>query len=771
MEATATAGQYYLKSKETGKYINAAGNTSGSAITFDETASTYWTLDQTNANTSKYSWAIRPNGTAGVSLNNNGVAGNACPYMKVNDHNNSGQGCDLWTFDDVMDQQSPTLPDGKYIQISDTKADFLTVASGADDNDHWYIMTQTRGGETPMYDNGMSNIQRASTSTVIKGQSIVGNEKYLVRFFGTGTDGQYYVQFATGRYIASDLTVNSRAGAQAFMIYNINSVATHIGWNIVESDGTCGKHIDNNGAGSTVVLYGNKEVLTSTGGNSDWSIYPVSFTDGVPISFTLTAPETGQSFSGSYSTGWSGAHTALPVLTGAGEYTLSNASFTQDGETYSMTADIAFPFPVSTAAKKTPTGIRSKLGPATWRAKASGDVYQAYSTNNEDNITVDNADEFQWYIYPSYADGIFSYKIQNKASGTYFPSFSGSQSTNTVNDLVEEASAGTFYLLPCNSNYYGFSISSAGQVFLTINSGNTDNQSIWTWSKNNNHQGSNLSFPVITKGEEYILPLFETLKNAEKFSILEGSTVVGPTEFGAPKDINTAIDNAQSVEETVAAKYEFINSEDAQKIQTYLNAVARYGALTNYQFTVKYSFSTLILPCPSTLPSGIALYGCSATEEDGTTLALSSISGNIAQNVPYIIESTVGNKYTIIGWDKGSRATHTSGWLVGNLAETAAPVPEDSYVLAVNKTTGHQAFYVTNGTVTCPQYKCYLTVPAGGATPRTLYFPGEGEQTGIESVFGADENGTVTIYNLAGQRLNKLEKGINIVNGRKVLVK
>lgn len=254
LEATSTANQYYLKSKETGKYINAAGNTNGSAISFDEEASTYWTIDQTNANTSKYSWAIRPNGTAGVSLNNNGSATSGCPYMKVNVHNSNTQGCDLWTFDDVMDQQSPTLPDGKFIQISDTKADFLTPATSADDNDHWYVMTQVRGGETPMYDNGMNNIQRAATSTVIKGQSISGNEKYLVRFFGTGNDGQYYVQFATGRYIASDLTVNSRAGAQAFMIYNINSEATHIGWNIVKADGTCGQHVDNNGAGSTVVL-------------------------------------------------------------------------------------------------------------------------------------------------------------------------------------------------------------------------------------------------------------------------------------------------------------------------------------------------------------------------------------------------------------------------------------------------------------------------------------------------------------------------------------
>jgi hypothetical protein len=41
--------------------------------------------------------------------------------------------------------------------------------------------------------------------------------------------------------------------------------------------------------------------------------------------------------------------------------------------------------------------------------------------------------------------------------------------------------------------------------------------------------------------------------------------------------------------------------------------------------------------------------------------------------------------------------------------------------------------------------------------------------SGIENV--EQEEGVKTIYNLAGQRLTKMQKGINIVNGKKVLVK
>ena len=44
------------------------------------------------------------------------------------------------------------------------------------------------------------------------------------------------------------------------------------------------------------------------------------------------------------------------------------------------------------------------------------------------------------------------------------------------------------------------------------------------------------------------------------------------------------------------------------------------------------------------------------------------------------------------------------------------------------------------------------------------------KNTGIEGV-EANNNGKVIIYSLDGRRLNKAVKGINIINGKKVLVK
>ena len=48
-------------------------------------------------------------------------------------------------------------------------------------------------------------------------------------------------------------------------------------------------------------------------------------------------------------------------------------------------------------------------------------------------------------------------------------------------------------------------------------------------------------------------------------------------------------------------------------------------------------------------------------------------------------------------------------------------------------------------------------------------FLGFGDADAISSIKAETEN--AEIFNLAGQRLQKLQKGINIVNGKKVLVR
>lgn len=1009
LEPTGTNGQYYLKSEKTGKYINAANTNSGATITFDSEHTTYWTVDQTNAVTAKYSWAIRPNGTAQRSLNNNGAGTTTCPYLKVLSHTGSNQGCCLWTFETEMfgkpafggtvwtwsttsnifdatgqtptatpgrvgsmgpvykfvnagtasvnpstntsdgggvwvvggntnvttsmggyagnilveessaianvtfsnqlknteyfntnaclwtngtvninlgnsdkkilhidnnskplrwfigengvvntaftsvdnaskgweiqvvvadmprvsesdtertrqkkvvtwgadlsanissitvwykntagvytkldnstavsydasgitityedaglEEKCPSLDAEKYITYNPaTKANFLETATSAFDNTHWYVMTQTRGGETPMYDNNAETLKRASTTDRYNGRHTDVAKKYLVRFFPADTEGQYFVQFGTGKFINANLTTGSVAEAAAFKIYKVNGEDGRIGWNRASDD----QRVDNNGAGNTLAYWGSGQGASA---NNVWALYPVEFTDPVTINYTLSAGN-GETYAGSYSMGWGYEQTELPTLIGAAGSSMSNVVFTKSGESYTATMDITFPFPVSSATVKNPTGINSEFNSKVyWRAKLSEENYIASSTNTLNTVTLANASEFQWYIYPTWTNGVFSYKIQNKRASLYMPKFGGAaQDPNTNNNLVAEEEAGSFYFMPCTGTGKGFSINAAGTIFMTVNTGTDDNQAIWTWTKTGTHVGSNLAFPVIEKSEEAINEKFNKYKNATPLAILEGSTVVGPTEFeNNPTVINAAITDAQAIaDDDLQAKYDFnTNATQGQAIQTYLDAVARYGALYNYQFTANYQYGTIILPCPSSKPTGLTFYSCTVGE-DGVLILTDA--GNMVHDTPYIYEqdseATI-KKYTIIGWDKGGRDTYSGGTtncLTGTLKADGEPVPEYSYVLAVQKSNGRQGFFRTDGTVTCPQHRCYLTAPSSTTAPKAFYFDNQGETTSIETIFG-NGNERPAIYDLSGKRLNRLQKGVNIVNGHKVIVK
>ena len=173
----------------------------------------------------------------------------------------------------------------KFVSVG-AKGSTMTPATSTTDDSHWYLMTQVRLGESVMYDAGSgSKLKRGSTAQTaasFDGMRRSEAENFLVRFLGTGTTGVYNIQFANGRYIDSSLNSGTTPGNYFF--YNINNTDGHFGWNLTEDGTTYGSRVDNNGAGYTVSFWGSGQV-TSTGGNNDWYIYPVTFTD--PTSYTI----------------------------------------------------------------------------------------------------------------------------------------------------------------------------------------------------------------------------------------------------------------------------------------------------------------------------------------------------------------------------------------------------------------------------------------------------------------------------------------------------
>ena len=99
-------------------------------------------------------------------------------------------------------------------------------------------------------------------------------------------------------------------------------------------------------------------------------------------------------------------------------------------------------------------------------------------------------------------------------------------------------------------------------------------------------------------------------------------------------------------------------------------------------------------------------------------------------------------------------------------------VVSNGTLYALAKIDGIVGFYqvgTAESAVTIPAGKAYLDgVPS---SVKAYIFDFDDDATGLDAVNGEGFMVNGPIYNLAGQRLNKMQKGINIVNGKKVMVK
>lgn len=131
---------------------------------------------------------------------------------------------------------------------------------------------------------------------------------------------------------------------------------------------------------------------------------------------------------------------------------------------------------------------------------------------------------------------------------------------------------------------------------------------------------------------------------------------------------------------------------------------------------------------------------------------------NVPASTAVILKGTYYNK---IAADLA--ALNITNELKGTASETQAD--GTMYVLA--KPEGEEVgFYLAENGTTIPAGKAYYQAAAPGV--KAFFFAEEGT-TAIANINVNGNANNAAIYNMAGQRISKLQKGINIVNGRKVL--
>ena len=189
----------------------------------------------------------------------------------------------------------------------------------------------------------------------------------------------------------------------------------------------------------------------------------------------------------------------------------------------------------------------------------------------------------------------------------------------------------------------------------------------------------------------------------------------------------------------------------------------RTGDITVPATITAAGWATLYTNCPLDFSGVEGLTAYTATL-DGSTVTLTEVA-DVPANTGVVLKGEA-NTYEIPAIASSETA---KGDLEGSA--TAINVEEDTenvyYVLAKSGDDDARFAKVTSGTIAAG--KAYLKVAKGAAGVRESYSIGGVAPTAIESVQALQENGE--LFNLNGQRVTAPQKGLYIVNGKKVIMK
>lgn len=200
-----------------------------------------------------------------------------------------------------------------------------------------------------------------------------------------------------------------------------------------------------------------------------------------------------------------------------------------------------------------------------------------------------------------------------------------------------------------------------------------------------------------------------------------------------------------------------------------------------YNYTVPASgIGTFSADVNLTLPDGLKAHFCTYLKEvdEGLAIKILNIDGKVInQNTGVLLSGTPGETYQLRYTSEAGSATE------GN---KLVPVVESIHVEPV---VGEYTNYIMQGgrfikikqeeagdeTVKMPAHRAYLpllTTAVGEAKSIVLLWD-DGFVTGVERMRNVENEimRNESIYNLNGQKLSSPRKGINIINGRKVIVK
>ena len=384
------------------------------------------------------------------------------------------------------------------------------------------------------------------------------------------------------------------------------------------------------------------------------------------------------------------------------------SAFTFDALQYNAT--VTFPFPVSSETAINPTLMSSWDENKKWHSMKNDDgTYYVKIYNDTPDLGT-----WQWLIYPSFNNGAFSFKIKNVGTGLYVhakPELSGDHAKGGGQPVVLTNDATNFTIVDRSGNInFQYKNSDEGNMYLTVNGTGSNNCPLGVI--NVSHQGNDVKFPTFN---QYKITIGST----------GYTTVYSPfTAFTYSEDLK--IYTITSAPQDGRVNLNLITSPQADDVSNYIY-----------------------------INQGVIIKGNPGT-----------YTFNLFDDENY---------YDAKDWTNNLlKGSVTTTYVQGDAYVLSAPDGVESvglYKALLNKDANGEAGTTHFKNNAGKAYLPASALSAEAAESRFFLFGfGDGEETGItETENGLVKTENTVVYDLAGRRVQGAQKGIFIVNGKKVV--
>lgn len=180
-------------------------------------------------------------------------------------------------------------------------------------------------------------------------------------------------------------------------------------------------------------------------------------------------------------------------------------------------------------------------------------------------------------------------------------------------------------------------------------------------------------------------------------------------------------------------------------------------------------WATLYLGLDATIPTGVECYTVTSAANGVSTLSL--VEKNLPAHMGVVVKANANTSHTF-----AYKSTYAGKGAIENLLQGSivdAEITGNGYVLSAPEgVVGLYAAKLTDGKFLNNANKAYLPASAVASNAPMFSFSRGGDEedtTGIEYSSPLNSMPSTAIYDLTGRRVEKMEKGIYIVNGKKVI--